>query len=147
MYKISELPKRIWGNIVFFIYILCAVTSGVIFRHNDSNWNEMKDVRLEYDLLFGVGFSILCITSIIGLMWRKEWGRQFAISLNSILFFTNFIMRVGIYFWTLISYGEGVVVIDPDAVVMASFSIFFLFALTRNDIKTIYKPDRNTVTS
>lgn len=139
LYKIKELPKIVWGNIVFFTYILCAVISGVIFRHNDPNWSEMKDIRLEYDLLFGLGFSILCITSIIGLLKRKEWGRQFAISLNSVLFFTSFIMRVGIYFWTLISCGEGVVQIDLDAAVIAFCSIFFLFALTRNNIKTIYK--------
>lgn len=134
----KKLPKVIWGNIIFFIYILGASIVGVISRHQDPNWASMADVRLKYDMLFGLGFSLLCIVASIGLILRKKWGWEFALSLNLLVLFVSFILRVGVYIWTYYSYSEGVLVTDIDSITMSIFSIFFIFAISNRRIREQY---------
>ena len=135
--KLKELPKIIWGNIIFLIYIIAALLGGVVSRHQSPEWQEMKDIRMEYDLLFG-SLAILCAGVIIGLLLRKEWGRQLAISINFILFFSSAILRAAFYLFSKVSWGEGILVIDLDAIAISILSLFFLVALTRQKVKTLY---------
>ena len=136
--KLSRIPKIVWGYILFFVYIIAALIGGIIFRRISPEWEQMENVRLQYDLLFGVGLSAFCLIVIIGLVLCKEWGRLFAISLNSILLFSTFIMSTGVYFYTIIAYGEGTFSLGTDGIVTSILSLFFLIGITRPKIKMAY---------
>lgn len=137
----QKLPKIVYANIIFFIYIIAASIGGIVARHLDSEWKKMIDIQLKYDLLFGVGFIMLSLISVLGLVLKKEWGRGFAISLNMILFFSSFIMRVGIYLFSKFSFGEGVIIIDPDAIIISILSFFFVIYLSTKNVKKIFKAE------
>ena len=115
-----------------------------VSRHqNGKAWESMGNVRLEYDLLFGLGLSILSILAIIGLLLRKEWGRQLSVAFCSILFVTNFILRLGAYIYFKYSQNISVMVIDLDAIVISILSLLFLFILTRNKTKEFFIIENN----
>ncbi len=137
MNNFKDIPKVILANVAFFIYMIIALI-GVIFRHSSAEWENMKNVRLEYDLLFGLGLSILSTLAIAGLLLRKEWGRQFSIAFCSILFFTNFILRLSVYIYFKYFKNVDVMVIDPDAIVISILSLLFLVLLTRNKTKKLF---------
>ncbi len=136
---IKQFPKAVIGNILFLIYIVIASVGGIIFRRLDPSWAGMEDVRMKYDLFFGGGLSTLCIAVIIGLLLRKEWGRQLSLSVSFILFFSHFIIRLGLYIFTKLSYGEGTAVIDLDAILISILSLTFLVLLTRTKTKEFYQ--------
>ena len=113
MIRFKEIPKVIWANILFFIYVILNLVGGVIYRNISSEWENMKDVRLEYDLFFGLGFSALSILAIVGLLLRKEWGRQISITFCAVLFFANFVLRLGVYLYYKFSQNLSIVVVRP----------------------------------
>jgi hypothetical protein len=138
MTKLKEIPITIWANIIFFAYVILALIGGVTSRGMSREWEQMKDVRLKYDLFFGFGFSTLCILAIVGLLLRKEWGRQCSIAFCFTLFFSHYIGRVGVYLYWGYSIKESIIVVDPDAIVISILSVLFLVLLSRANIKDFY---------
>jgi len=139
MFNFKGIPKVIWANTIFFIYVLFGVVGGVIYRNISSEWENMKDVRLEYDLFFGLGFSALSILAIVGLLLRKEWGRQFSIAFCAVLFFANFVLRIGVYIYFKYSQNLSIVVVDPDAIVVSILSFMFLVLLMKDKTKEFFR--------
>ena len=137
--KKKMLSRIIYGNVTFFVYVILAAIVGVYQRQLCGDWNARKDVRMEYNILFGSGFILFSLVSIIGLVMKKEWGRVTALIFNWILFFSCFVMRIGVYFFTKYSYGKGIMVFDIDALVITCFSLFFMICLSKRDIKTKFR--------
>jgi len=79
----------------------------VISRHVDPSWSKMSDIRFKYDLLFGVGFIAFSIVVIIGLLLKKEWGRQWAIAFDALLLFCFLGIRILSYLYFKIAFNEG----------------------------------------
>ena len=138
MRNIREIPITVWASVIFLVYVVLALIGGVISRHMSEGWNQMEDVRLNYDLFFGFGFSSLGILIIVGLLLRKEWGRVFAIAFCFVLFLSLFIMRVGVYLYYKYTIQESYIVIDPDAILISLFSLLFIIMLSRKNVKSFY---------
>jgi hypothetical protein len=118
--------------------VVLALIGGVVSRNMSQGWVQMEDIRLKYDIFFGLGFSSFAIFIIFGLIMRKEWGRVFAIAFCSILFFSHFIMRFGVYLYYKITIQKNIIVVDPDAIVISIFSFLFIILLSRKNIKIFY---------
>lgn len=128
----------IWGNIIFLTYVILALIGGVVSRNISKSWEQMEGVRLKYDLFFGLGFSSFAILIIIGLLLKKDWARVFAIVFCSILFFSHFIMRFGVYLYFKFANQKNIIVIDPDAIIISAFSFLFIVLLSRKNMKNYY---------
>jgi hypothetical protein len=141
--NIKHVPKIIYANIAFMFYVIAASIGGIISRHNNSVWQRMLDVRLKYDLLFGAGFIILSIAVIIGILLKKEWGRVWAITFNSILLFSSVGIRVVAYVYVhvccALAFNEVTIPIDIDAVVISTLSLLMLCCLLQNSTKEYFK--------
>ncbi len=138
MHKVKKIQIIVWANIIFFVYVVLALIGGVISRNMSQGWSQMEDVRSKYDLFYGVGFSSLGILIIVGLLLRKEWGRVFAIAFCFVLFFSHFIMRLGVYLYYKFTIQQSFIVVDPDAIVISVFSFLFIILLSRKNVKSYY---------
>lgn len=137
--KRSKIPTIIWGNIIFFVYIIAALIGGIIFRRISPEWQQMENVRSYYDVFFGGGLSTFCLIVIFGLVLCREWGRLLAISLNLILLFSTFVMSAGVYLYSIFVYGGGSFPLGIDGIVISILSLFFLIGITRSTVKRAYQ--------
>jgi uncharacterized membrane protein len=141
MMNLKNIPLKIWVNLIFFAYVIAASIGGIINRGRSSDWAQMADIRLKYDFLYGIGFSTLAVVAIVGLILRKEWGRQFSISLCLVLFFASFLMRLGVFIYYKITIQQNIIAVDPDAILMSVLSFVCLIVLFQPSTKNLYLYD------
>jgi hypothetical protein len=98
-------PLIVYVNALLGLYVVAAATGGTVYRYQDTWWQTVPDLRLKYDLLFGLFMVLFTILVNIGLLLMKEWGRVFALAWNFLLFFSFFLMRVGVGLYLHFSQG------------------------------------------
>ena len=124
----------------FFIYVILAAIGGIYQRQTSAFWNEMDDVRLGYNLLFGFGYVLFSLVSIIGLLLKREWGRIVAISFNWILFLTLCVPSIGVCFFAKYN-DKSIIPVHIDAIIIGCLSLFFIIYLSRKSMRAIFKID------
>jgi hypothetical protein len=107
-------------------------------RHTSLGWNNMPEVRIEYDLIFGLIVLYLVVASI-GLIKRKRWGYILSIAANSILVVTPLL----IFIVVLIMLNE-LSVIDQVKASAGNFlvslvSITFIYLLRKKQVKCLFQ--------
>ncbi len=129
--------KIIYANIVWFAVLVFGLFNAAFARHNSDDWNNMQDVRLNYDFLYG-GVAVLLIVAAVGLLLRKKWGYNLAKSLNC----TMVLFPVSLFVATLIATPElgsyEAFKINIQSLGAGVVSMLFWVCLFRADVKTIY---------
>ena len=130
--------KIIYANIIWYICILIGLSLAALDRHSSSNWEDMIDVRNNYDVLYGF-LGICLVICIAGLLSKKRWGYSIAVTANA----TLSILPLGIFVMSLymllpdVSFKE-LLVINLSNLVAGIVSLGFWIWLVKSNIKDIY---------
>jgi len=130
--------KIIYANIIWYICILIGLGFAALDRHNSSNWENMIDVRNNYDVLYGF-LGIYLAVCIVGLLSKKSWGYSVAISANA----TLSLLPLGIFIASLfmllpdLSFLE-LLISNLTNLVAGIVSLGFWLWLVKSNIKEIY---------
>lgn len=74
--------KVIYANIIWYSAIIIGLVSAAVIRHTNNDWENMPNVRGNYDVLYGI-LGMYLVACIVGLLSRKAWGYSIAISENA----------------------------------------------------------------
>lgn len=76
--------KIIYANIIFYLFVLYGLLGSAIARLTD--WQDTTEVKAEYDFIW-LAFSIWIVVIIYGLLKKKSWSYDHALSINAVLAF------------------------------------------------------------
>jgi hypothetical protein len=112
--------KVIYSNIIFFTLLIIGLVGAAIDRMTTSFWHDMPDVKMNYDIIWGIVGLFVAFT-IFGMLLRKKWAYQFAIALNGI--FT--ILPIMIFVTTTIMFWQETNLVDS----FIHYSLYLIIAI------------------
>ncbi len=74
--------KIVYTNLIYFALLIYGLVGAAIDRLNSSIWHNMPDVKLKYDLIWGV-IALWVAVTLVGMILRKKWAYQSAIAVNA----------------------------------------------------------------
>ncbi len=130
--------KVIYANLTWFIFVIVGLIGSFYERHASLGWNNMPEVRAEYDFVFGL-LALYLIIASIGLIQKKRWGYILSIAANSILAVAPLL----IFIFVLIMLSELSVIDHAKAsagnIFVSLVSITFLYLLRKEPVKCLFQ--------
>lgn len=106
--------------------------NAAVIRHTSSEWDQMTDVRLSYDLVWSL-ILLIMLFSAYGLFRYRKWGFALALVINAIMSFALLgIAIMSIFLLESLNYSE-IFSIHAFNIIIGSISFcFFLYQLCSN---------------
>ena len=138
--------KVIYANTIFYALILFGLVGAAVNRHLSANWQDMNDVKNNYDII-GVIFCIWLVSTIYGLFKRKAWAYSHALSLNAVMAIVPvLLLTVATYMlWKEIDFLEVLISYLDHFLVSAVAFIFWLMLLKSSSVKKAYNKSLNQI--
>ena len=133
------LPKAVYLIIAYLIYLSVATIGGVLFRRINEFWQNqgIAPSRLYYDL-YAIGMTVLFVSSIVGIIRLREWGRQLVIAVSCIWIFITIIMPIGISLIGYFKFDYLFYQTNLDNIIIALLSVFSLYVITRANVRKAF---------
>jgi uncharacterized membrane protein YeaQ/YmgE (transglycosylase-associated protein family) len=131
--------KVIYSNIIFFALLIIGLVGAAIDRSTTDFWDDMPEVKIKYDIIWGTIGLFVAFTTI-GMLFRKRWAYQLAIAINGIftllpimIFATNTVM-----FWNETSIIDSIINYSLHLIVAVIAGVFAVSLMFSKNVKNAY---------
>jgi len=139
--------KIVYSNVIFFALLIIGLVGAAVDRSTTSFWHDMSDVKLKYDIIWGI-IGLFITFTIIGMLFRRKWAYQFAIAVNGIFTILPLMIFVTttVMFWNEVNLVNSIINYSLHLISALISCIFALSLMLSKNVKNSYNKSFKTGT-